>query len=140
VASASGYYIKRSLVSGGSYTAVFTNLVSTTFTNTGLANGTTYYYVVSAGNPAGEGANSSESSARPVSFARTAIGVTVADSQIQLAWPQDHTGWTLQAQTNPLGIGLSTNWASVFESKSTNQIIMGIDQANGSVFYRLVYP
>ena len=68
------------------------------------------------------------------------ICTTVAGGQFQLAWPQDHTGWQLQAQTNPLGIGLSTNWASVFGSKSTNQIIMGIGQANGSVFYRLVYP
>jgi cellulose 1,4-beta-cellobiosidase len=140
VASASGYYIKRSLVSGGSYTAVFTNLVSTTFTNTGLANGTTYYYVVSAGNPAGEGANSSEASARPVSFTRTAVSATVAGGQLQLAWPQDHTGWQLQAQTNPFGPGLSTNWVSVFGSKSTNQLIMGIGRTNGSVFYRLVYP
>jgi hypothetical protein len=140
VANASGYYVKRSLVSGGIHTVVFTNLTSTTFTNTGLANGTIYYYVVSAVNAAGEGANSSESSARPVSFVKTAVGVTAMGGQFQLTWPQDHTGWQLQAQTNPLGIGLGTNWVPVPGSKSTNQIIMGIGQANGSVFYRLVYP
>ena len=65
VANASGYYVKQSLVSGGSYTVIFTNLTSTTFTNTGLANGTTNYYVVSAFNPAGAGANSTEVSASP---------------------------------------------------------------------------
>jgi hypothetical protein len=65
VANSSGYYIKRSLVSGGPYTVVFTNLTSLAFTNTGLANGTTYYYVVSAFNQAGAGANSTEVSAKP---------------------------------------------------------------------------
>ncbi len=65
VANASGYYVKQSLVSGGSYTVVFTNLTSLTFTNTGLANGTRYYYVVSSFNPAGAGANSTEVSASP---------------------------------------------------------------------------
>ena len=64
VANASGYYIKRSSVSGGSYTVIFTNLTITTFTNTGLANGTTNYYVVAAFNPAGAGANSTEVSAK----------------------------------------------------------------------------
>ena len=65
VANASGYYVKQSLVSGGSYTVIYTNLTNTTFTNTGLANGTTNYYVVSAFNPAGAGANSTEVSAKP---------------------------------------------------------------------------
>jgi hypothetical protein len=65
VANASGYYVKRSLVSGSSYTVVFTNLTDTTFTNTGLASGTTYYYVVSSFIQAGAGANSTEVSAKP---------------------------------------------------------------------------
>ncbi|MGB7746903.1 MAG: beta-galactosidase GalA [Verrucomicrobiia bacterium] len=68
VANASGYYIKRSLVSGGSYTTIYTNQTSTTFTNTGLANGTTYYYVVSAFNQAGASANSTEVSAKPTNM------------------------------------------------------------------------
>jgi len=63
VANAGGYYVRRSLVSGGSYTVIVTNLTSTIFTNTGLANGTTYYYVVSAFNQAGAGTNSTEVSA-----------------------------------------------------------------------------
>lgn len=50
---ASTYTIKRSQTSGGPYTTIKTNLFSTSFTDTGLANGTTYYYVVSAVNPVG---------------------------------------------------------------------------------------
>jgi chitinase len=68
VANASGYYIKWSSVSGGSYTVIYTNQTSVAFTNTGLANGTTNYYVVSAFNQAGAGANSTEVSARPTNM------------------------------------------------------------------------
>ncbi len=44
---ATNYNVKRSTTSGGPYTIV-TNLAGTSYTDTGLANGTTYYYVVSA--------------------------------------------------------------------------------------------
>lgn len=46
------------------YTTVGT-ATSTTFTNTGLTNGTTYYFVVTATNTAGESGNSSQVSATP---------------------------------------------------------------------------
>jgi hypothetical protein len=42
-----------------------TNVISTSYTDTGLANGTKYYYKVSATNSSGESANSSEVSATP---------------------------------------------------------------------------
>ena len=62
-AGASSYNIKRSTVPGGPYTSVGTT-ASTSYSNTGLANGTTYYYVVSAMS-FDEGADSSEKSATP---------------------------------------------------------------------------
>jgi exopolysaccharide biosynthesis protein len=64
VPGALSYHLKRSFNNGGSY-VVIANLVSTGYTNTGLANGTTYYYVVSALNSAGEGTNSSQATAIP---------------------------------------------------------------------------
>jgi autotransporter-associated beta strand protein len=64
VAGATSYNVKRSLTSGSGYGTV-TNVVSTSFVNTGLANSTTYYFVVSATNSYGESANSSEVSATP---------------------------------------------------------------------------
>src|SRR5262249_42628510 len=54
----------RSTTSGGPY-AVVGSPSSTSFTDTGLTNGTTYFYVVSAVNSAGESANSSPVSATP---------------------------------------------------------------------------
>jgi len=64
-ATASNYFVKRSLTSGGGYTTISTNK-SLSFTNTGLTNGTTYYYVVSAFNGS-ESGNSSEVNATPLS-------------------------------------------------------------------------
>jgi uncharacterized membrane protein len=61
---ATGYNVKRATTSGGPYTTVAT-VSNTSFTNTGLTNGTTYFYVVSATNSNGESANSSQVSATP---------------------------------------------------------------------------
>ena len=65
---ATGYRVKRSTTSGGPY-AVVASPSSPGFTDTGLTNGTTYYYVVSAVNSAGESANSSQVSATPQAIA-----------------------------------------------------------------------
>src|SRR6266700_270214 len=58
------YTVKRSTTSGGPFAQV--GLPTTPgFTNTGLTNGTTYFYVVSALNSAGESPNSAQVSATP---------------------------------------------------------------------------
>jgi autotransporter-associated beta strand protein len=75
-----------------------------------------------------------------VSNARTNISFSVSGNNLTLSWPVDHTGWILQAQTNAAGQGLGTNWAPVPGSTSVNQVVMPINPANGSVFYRLVLP
>ncbi len=59
--------------------------------------------------------------------------------QLTLSWPADHLGWTLQAQTNSLSVGLGTNWVNVSGSSTTNLLIVPINLTNGSVFYRLIY-
>lgn len=63
---ATSYLVKRSPVSGGPYTVVSSS-PTTSFTDTGLINGTLYFYVVSALNSAGESANSNQASATPSS-------------------------------------------------------------------------
>jgi hypothetical protein len=57
--TATSYQVKRSTTSGGPYTTVGTS-ATTSFINTGLTNGTVYYYVVAAVNSAGAGTNSSQ--------------------------------------------------------------------------------
>jgi hypothetical protein len=61
---ATSYRTKRATTSGGPYTQVGAP-TSASYTDAGLANGTTYYYVVSALNATGESANSSQASATP---------------------------------------------------------------------------
>jgi hypothetical protein len=58
-----GYNVKRSEVSGGPYTTIVTNHGSTNFSDTGVFNGNTYYYRVSALNAGCEGGNSDEETA-----------------------------------------------------------------------------
>ncbi len=64
---ATSYTVKRATTSGGPYTSIATGITATSYTNTGLNNGTTYYYVVSASNAAGESTNSPQASATPTS-------------------------------------------------------------------------
>lgn len=137
--NASSYYVKNSTTNGGSY-SVAANLAGLAFTNTGLVNGTNYYFIVTATNAAGESTNSLQVSARPVSPAPPQLAAVAGGGQLQFTWPADRTGWRLQVQTNPLTSGLGTNWLTVPNSTNVNQFTAPISPTNGTVFFRLVYP
>lgn len=74
-------------------------------------------------------------STNPANITCTATGMALT-----LNWPEDHTGWVLQSQTNPLTTGIRTNWVVVPGSAVIHQMSMPLDPANGSVFYRLFLP
>src|SRR5262249_6185662 len=76
---ARSYNVKNSTTSGGPYATV-ANIVKSSYTNTGLINGTQYYFVVSALNYYGESLNSSEVSATPVAIPPVAPTGLVAQS------------------------------------------------------------
>ena len=79
--------------------------------------------------------------ARQTNTAPTNITMSRAgDTGVNLAWPGDHTGWQLGAQTNSLQVGLGSNWVIVPGSGSTNEMTFPIDLVNGAVFFRLMYP
>jgi pectin methylesterase-like acyl-CoA thioesterase len=65
VSVATGYNIKRSDVPGGPYTTIMPNMTSSSYTDTNLVTGKTYYYVISALNANGESFDSTEVSATP---------------------------------------------------------------------------
>lgn len=65
VSGALAYIVKRSDSAEGPFVPVVSDLVDTTFTDTELTNGVTYYYVVHAANQAGEGPPSQTVHASP---------------------------------------------------------------------------
>src|SRR5262249_24300035 len=67
----------------------------------------------------------------------TNMTFSVSGNQLTLAWPTNYTRWTLQGQTNFSGTGITTNWFNVPGSAGTNNIVVPINPANGSVFYRM---
>lgn len=83
---------------------------------------------------------STDGTLRVLSTEPAAITATASRDFLTLSWPAEHMGWRLQAQTNSVTIGLSTNWFDVANSTRTNQVTFGVDPTAGSVFYRLVYP
>jgi hypothetical protein len=76
VSGASGYYVYRSSTAGGQYTKINTaGITGTSYTNTGLSAGLTYYYCVSAYTGSGEGVMSAPVSA--TTYQRSTISVTL---------------------------------------------------------------
>ena len=85
---ATGYYVKRATTSGGPYTQIATQALASD-TDTGLTNGTKYFYVVSAYNSVGQSANSAEVNATPVlpaPSAPTGLAATAGNAQVSLTW------------------------------------------------------
>ena len=72
-AGATNYHLKRSTTAGSGYTQIGAPATAN-FADSGLANGTTYYYVVTAVNTAGESGNSNQASATPIN---AAVDVTI---------------------------------------------------------------
>ena len=107
--NAISYYVKRSTISGGPYVIV-ANVTTTNYTDLGLTNGTTCYYVVSALNQAGEGANSAEVAATPeveVPAAPDWLAATAVSSiQVSLTWnaSTDATSYNVKRSTTSGGL------------------------------------
>ncbi|MCL6589590.1 MAG: hypothetical protein K6U80_06515 [Firmicutes bacterium] len=68
-AGAQSYRVKRATAIDGIYNTIATNLTGTTYTDTGLTNGSNYYYRISAVNSGGE----SDASAVAVSAPKAAV-------------------------------------------------------------------
>jgi len=105
-ANAASYNLKRSSTSGGPYTTI-AGSTGTSFVDTGLANGTTYYYVVSARNITGESANSAEVSATPFITPVTLTPGPATDGQFSFSYPGDQS-WVIETSTDLF------NWTPIF--------------------------
>ncbi len=114
---ATGYNVKQSLTSGSGYTTLVSAPTTTEspYTDTSLAGGTTYYYVVSAINtiPTCESANSSEASAKTtgtcVAPEAPVLTAKPANGSVTLTWAAitDAVSYTV-ARSQTSGTGYST--------------------------------
>jgi hypothetical protein len=133
-ATATSYNIKRATIDGGPYNIV-ANATTTNYTDVGLTNGITYYYVVSALNPAGESGNSFQVALSP----RPPVGLMLSGTNLTLSWPLASEGFTLQSRTNLL-LGDWENVTSpapeVFGDQW--QVVLPVSESTPSIFYRLV--
>ena len=93
---ATSYNVRRSTTNGGPYAVIASNVTTPVYTNTGLTNGTTYYYVISSVSALGEGGNSAQVSATPVAPIPLAGSLT-SNGTITLSWATngDGAGWML---------------------------------------------
>ena len=90
VVDATIYHVKRSKSPSGTFTQV-ASTPSPSYTDTGLTNGTKYFYVISAANSEGESANSTPLSATPKAAAATApspvhLNATAGNALVNLSW------------------------------------------------------
>src|SRR5262249_33489774 len=108
---ATSYHVKRATVSGGPYTTVGSP-TSTSFTDTGLSNGTTYFYVVTAVNSAGESGNSNQASATPTANAVNAISINFVGN-----------GVTPMGSSESAGVVRKTNWNNAAGSSGSGQVL-----------------
>ncbi len=106
-AGATSYNVQSSTTEGGPYTSIATP-TTTSYTNTGLANGTTYYYVVSATDGVNVSSNSIEVSATPV---LSHVNLALNQPTTVSSW-QDNGGY--YPGSYAVDGNLSTRWASAW--------------------------
>jgi hypothetical protein len=128
---ATSYNVKRSTISGDETTIA--NVSGTSYTDTGLLNGTTYYYVVSAVGPGGESANSSEWIATlPTLLPPTGLSATTNFNLVKLTWSASPgaSSYNVKRSTST---GSETTIAS-----STTTTYSDTTVLNGSTYYYVV--
>lgn len=134
---ATGYTVQRAFSSGGPYSAVATPTASP-YVDSGLANGTPYYYVVVASNAAGSSANSAEVTATPVAQVSIppvpmALGAIPGNGQVALTWNASvgASGYRLQRATAKSG-----PYSTIASPAATNYPDTGV--TNGTTYYYVV--
>jgi len=94
---ATSYNVYRSTSPGGEGTVAYSSPTTNSYVDTGVTNGTTYYYKVSAANANGQSAQSAEVNAKPNVPPAAPSALTAAatsPTNINLAWTNNATGAT----------------------------------------------
>ncbi len=124
---ATSYNVRRSTTNGGPYTTVSTPgaVTTTSYTDSGLTNATTYYYVVTAVNSAGESGNSNEASAQPAAAPTkpdppTGLSASAAsgDKPVSLTWTAP--AGTVDSYTVKRSTTTGTGYSSIGSTSTTS--------------------
>jgi fibronectin type 3 domain-containing protein len=138
---AATYNLYYSLTSGvtAANGVKISGLATTVYTQTGLTNGSTYYYVVTAVGPGGESVASAQATAKPVApvaAAPTALTATPGNAQVALAWTAS-TGATAYNIYYGTSASLSTTSSTKVGSLSgISYTVAGL--TNNTLYYFLV--
>jgi hypothetical protein len=131
---ATSYNLQRSTTSGGPYMKI-SSPATTGYTDTGLTNGTTYYYVVSAVNSAGQSGNSSQVSATPISVPPPPINLTATagNTQVSLSWTASTGAASYNVKRGTVSGG---PYATITSPTTTSYVDMGV--TNGTAYFYVV--
>ena len=126
---ATSYSIYRGTAPGAEGATAVGTSTSANFTDTGLTNGTTYYYTITASNSLGTSGKSNEASATPTSTVSPpgvpfGVVITPATGHILLQWGNETgaTGYRVYRSTTPGGEG-STPYVSVTSPTYTDSAV-----------------
>jgi autotransporter-associated beta strand protein len=124
---------------GGTYPLISTSAGGT------LAGSVTSDSVIVGGGGAGSAATLAVSNgqlnlvvASTVSLTPTNIVSSVSGNTLNLSWPSDHLGWTLQ--TNSVGLTAVNQWFPYPGSTSVTNVSISIDATKTNVFFRMFHP
>jgi titin len=129
-AAISGYIIERSTNGGASWTTVTTTM-ATTFVATGLSNGTTYIFRVTATNSVGNGLPSAMSVVTPATLATapTNISISTGNGLLSFSWlaPVTTGGMPVVSYVVETSANGTSGWTTTTSgSPSTSLVIDGL--------------
>jgi fibronectin type 3 domain-containing protein len=135
VAGATSYNLKRSAASGGPYATIAAGITApaTGYTDGALGAGTSYYYVASAVNAAGESANSTQIAAMTRPAAPTLYAPTAGNGSLALSWSAVAGAASYNLKRSTTSGGPYTVVAAVTTTSYTNTGL-----TNGVIYYYVV--
>ena len=131
---ADSYQVQRSTVSGSNYATVATLSGTSSYTDTGLTNGTTYYYVITAIGDQGMSATSPQIAAVPgvLNIPTNLVGVA-GYNQASLSWTAPIGAVSYNVKRSLTG---TSNFTAIASVTSTSYLDTGV--SNGISYYYVV--
>jgi fibronectin type 3 domain-containing protein len=146
-AAVTGYNVYRGTSAGGeSATPITTNVTGTSFTDTTVSNGTTYYYKVAAVNSAGVSPQSNEASATPVAVQATvpsppqSLTAKAGNGSVGLSWsaPASNGGSPVTGYNVYRGTSAGGESATPIATNVTGTSFNDTTVSNGTAYYYTV--